>query len=163
MTMPEAGDRAPDLALPDEAGEIHRLSDQAGRWTIVYFYPEDDTAGCTTEACQFRDLNGPILDQSADVWGISPDPAASHARFRAKFDLPFTLLSDEDHEVSTRWGAWTLRRNDGREYMDIQRSSYLVDPEGKIAYAWHKVKADGHPADVLAKLAAARVAASPGG
>jgi len=163
MTTLEAGDRAPDLALPDEAGVIHRLSDQAGRWTVVYFYPEDDTAGCTTEACQFRDLNGPILDQSADVWGISPDPAASHARFRAKFDLPFTLLSDEDHAVSTRWGAWTLRQNYGREYMGIQRSSYLVDPDGRIAYAWHKVKADGHPADVLAKLAAARAAGSPAG
>jgi thioredoxin-dependent peroxiredoxin len=157
MTMPEAGDRAPDLALPDETGLIHRLSDQVGRWTVVYFYPEDDTSGCTTEACQFRDLNGPILDQSADVWGISPDPADSHARFRAKFDLPFTLLCDEDHEVATRWGAWTMRQNYGREYLGIQRSSFLVDPDGRIAHAWHRVKADGHPAAVLATLAAARV------
>ena len=162
MNMPDAGDLAPDLALPDEAGQIHRLADQRGRWTIVYFYPEDDTSGCTTEACQFRDLHDPIRDLSADVWGISPDGAASHRRFREKFDLPFTLLSDEDHAVATAWGAWTLKTNDGREFMGIQRSSYLVDPDGRIAYAWHKVKADGHPAEVLRRLEEARAGRAPG-
>jgi thioredoxin-dependent peroxiredoxin len=162
MTMPNVGDLAPEVALPDETGAIHRLSDQHDRWTIVYFYPEDDTSGCTTEACQFRDLDGPIRDEAAVVWGISPDGAASHARFRQKFELPFTLLSDEDHAVSTAWGAWTLKQNYGREYMGIQRSSYLVDPDGRIAFAWHRVKADGHPADVLAKLQAAK-AARPAG
>ncbi len=156
MSMPEAGDLAPEVALPDETGTVHRLSGQRNRWTIVYFYPEDDTSGCTTEACQFRDLDGSMRDHGADVWGISPDGSASHRRFREKYELPFTLLSDEDHGVATAWGAWTLKQNYGREYMGIQRSSFLVDPDGRIAYAWPKVKADGHPADVLVKLAGAK-------
>ncbi len=154
--MPVAGDKAPALELPDEHGVVHRLADQHGRWTIVYFYPEDDTTGCTTEACQFRDLDAPLRDEGADVWGISPDGADSHRRFREKYELPFTLLSDEDHAVATTYGAWTLKQNYGREYMGIQRSSFLVDPAGVVAYAWPKVKADGHPADVLARLAAAK-------
>lgn len=154
--MPVAGDPAPPVALPDEHGTVHRLADQHGRWTVVYFYPEDDTSGCTIEACQFRDLYAPILDGGADVWGISPDGADSHHRFTEKFQLPFTLLSDEDHAVATAYGAWTLRTNDGREYMGIQRSSFLVDPDGVVAYAWPRVKADGHAADVLARLASAK-------
>ena len=156
MSMPAAGDRAPAVALPDEHGVIHRLADQRGRWTVVYFYPEDDTSGCTTEACQFRDIDDAIGVEGADVWGISPDGADSHRRFREKYGLPFTLLSDEDHAVATAYGAWTLKQNYGREYMGIQRSSFLVDPDGKVAFAWPKVKADGHPADVLARLTAAK-------
>ena len=128
--MPAAGDRAPEVALPDENGTIHRLADQRGRWTLVYFYPEDDTPGCTTEACQFRDLHDDIRDEGAEVWGISPDGAASHRRFRDKFALPFTLLSDEDHAVAEAYGAWALKKNYGREYMGIVRSSFLVDPDG---------------------------------
>ena len=158
MTAPNPGDRAPDISLPDEAGTIHRLADQAGRWTIVYFYPEDDTPGCTTEACQFRDLDTLIRDSGAKVWGISPDGALSHRRFREKFNLPFTLLSDEDHAVAAAYGAWTLKSLYGREYMGIQRSTFIVDPEGRIARAWPKVKADGHAAEVLAALAEARSA-----
>ena len=158
MTMPEAGDVAPPIALPDETGTLHDLAEQRGRWTIVYFYPADDTPGCNTEACQFRDIDGEIRDTGADVWGISPDGAASHRRFREKFDLPFTLLSDEDHAVAERYGAWTLKKNYGREYMGIQRSSFLVDPEGVIARVWPKVKADGHAAEVLDALAEARAA-----
>ena len=158
MTMPEAGDAAPAIALPDETGTVHDLAEQRGRWTIVYFYPADDTPGCNTEACQFRDIDGEIRDTGADVWGISPDGAASHRRFREKFDLPFTLLSDEDHAVAERYGAWTLKHNYGRDYMGIQRSSFLVDPEGVIARVWPKVKADGHAAEVLGALAEARSA-----
>ena len=156
MSMPEAGDRAPEVALPDEHGTVHRLSAQSDRWTIIYFYPEDDTPGCTTEACQFRDLDTSIRDEQADVWGISPDGAASHQRFIEKFELPFTLLSDEDHAVAEAYGAWTLKKNYGREYLGIQRSSFLVDPDGLIAFAWPRVKADGHAADVLARLQAAK-------
>ena len=156
--MPEAGDAAPAIALPDETGTVHDLAEQRGRWTIVYFYPADDTPGCNTEACQFRDIDGEIRDTGADVWGISPDGAASHRRFREKFDLPFTLLSDEDHAVAERYGAWTLKHNYGRDYMGIQRSSFLVDPEGVIARVWPKVKADGHAAEVLGALAEARSA-----
>ena len=154
--MPDPGEDAPDIVLPDDSGTIHRLADQRGRWTIVYFYPEDDTTGCTTEACQFRDLDAEVRDTGADVWGISPDGAASHRRFREKFDLPFTLLSDEDHAVAERYGAWTLKQNYGREYMGIQRSTFLVDPDGRLARTWPRVKADGHPAAVLAALAELR-------
>ena len=156
MTMPEPGQVAPDIALPDDTGTIHRLADQSGRWTIVYFYPADDTPGCTTEACQFRDRHEDVSDTGADVWGVSPDGAASHRRFREKFDLPFTLLSDEDHAVAERYGAWQLKSNYGREYMGIVRSSFLVDPDGRLARTWPKVKADGHAVEVLAALAAAR-------
>jgi len=156
--VPVVGETAPPVALPDDSGKIHRLEDQRGEWVLLYFYPEDDTPGCTTEACQFRDANATIEQKGAAVWGISPDGAASHAAFRAKFGLPFTLLSDEDHDVSTRYGAWRLRHNYGRQYMGIQRSSFLIDPDGRIAYAWPKVKADGHAADVLATLETARAA-----
>jgi len=156
MTMPEPGDAAPEIALPDETGAVHRLAEQRGRWTIVYFYPADDTPGCTTEACQFRDLDEEVRDTGADVWGISPDGATSHRKFREKFDLPFLLLSDEDHAVAEAYGAWTLKSNYGREYMGIQRSSFLVDPEGRVIRSWPKVKADGHAAEVLAALGEAR-------
>ena len=154
--MPDPGEDAPDIVLPDDSGTIHRLADQRGRWTIVYFYPEDDTTGCTTEACQFRDLDAEVRDAGAAVWGISPDGAASHRRFREKLDLSFTLLSDEDHAVAERYGAWTLKQNYGREYMGIQRSTFLVDPDGRLARTWPRVKADGHPAAVLAALAELR-------
>jgi thioredoxin-dependent peroxiredoxin len=156
MSMPAVGDRAPEVALPDETGTIHRLADQRDKWTLIYFYPEDDTPGCTTESCQFRDLYADIRDEGAEVWGISPDGAASHQRFRAKFSLPFPLLSDEDHAVAEAYGAWMLKKNYGREYMGIVRSSFLVDPDGRIARTWPRVKADGHAAEVLAALAEAR-------
>ena len=154
--MPEAGDPAPAIALPDEAGTIHRLADRQGRWTLVYFYPEDDTPGCTTEACQFRDLHQAIRNEGAEVWGISPDGSASHRRFREKFALPFTLLSDEDHAVATAYGAWGLKKSYGREYMGIIRSSFLVGPDGRVARAWPRVKADGHAAEILAALTEAK-------
>src|SRR4051794_5402678 len=156
--IPQAGDPAPDVALPDESPSIHRLSDQKGRWTILYFYPEDDTTGCTTEACQFRDLHDDIVASDADVWGVSPDGAASHERFKTKYGLPFTLLSDEDHSVSTRYGAWAMKTNYGKQYMGIVRSSFLIDPDGRVAKVWPKVKADGHAAEVKAALDEARAA-----
>jgi thioredoxin-dependent peroxiredoxin len=156
MTMPEPGDLAPEVALPDERGTIHRLADRRGTWTVVYFYPEDDTPGCTTEACQFRDLHENIVSNAAEIWGISPDDARSHARFREKFGLPFTLLSDIDHGTAERYGAWVEKNNYGRKYMGIQRSSFLVDPDGRIARSWPRVKADGHAAQVLAAIEEAR-------
>ena len=158
MTAPESGTAAPDISLPDESGTVRRLADQRGRWTVLYFYPEDDTPGCTVEACQFRDLHVEIHDTGADVWGVSPDGAASHQRFREKFDLPFTLLSDPDHELADKYGAWQLKSNYGRQYWGIQRSTFLIDPDGRIARAWPKVKADGHAAEVLGALAEARAA-----
>ena len=159
MSTLERADLAPDFSLPDETGKLHSLSDQRGRWTILYFYPEDDTPGCTTEACQFRDLT-PKKDTGADIWGVSPDNASSHRRFREKYDLPFTLLSDVDHAVAEQYGAWQEKTNYGRTYMGIVRSTYLIDPEGRIARAWPKVKADGHAAATLAALEEERALAA---
>jgi thioredoxin-dependent peroxiredoxin len=157
MSMPQAGDQAPEVALPDEHGTIHQLSERRGGWTVVYFYPADDTPGCTTEACQFRDLHDELEGQDAQIWGVSPDGSGSHAAFRAKFGLPFTLLSDEDHAVAERYGAWGEKQNYGKTYMGIIRSSFLVDPDGRVAKVWPKVKADGHAAQVLEALKAARL------
>ena len=156
--VPEVGEAAPDVSLPDETGTVHHLDGQRGRWTVLYFYPEDDTPGCTTEACQFRDLDEQYADTGADVWGVSPDGASSHKRFREKFDLPFTLLSDLDHDVATRYGAWREKENYGRKYMGIGRSTFLIGPDLRIARAWPAVKADGHAAAVLAALAEERAA-----
>jgi len=157
MTTPEAGDPAPSFALPDETGVVHRLSDQRG-WTVVYFYPKDDTPGCTVEACDFRDLGAELLAAGATVWGISPDGAASHGRFRAKLGLTFPLLSDEDHATAEAYGAWVEKTKDGTTSMGIQRSTFLVAPDGRIARAWPKVKAEGHAEDVVRTLVAARAA-----
>lgn len=155
---PEVGQPAPDVQLPDETGRIHRLADQRGRWTVLYFYPQDDTPGCTTEACQFRDVHEQYADTGADVWGVSPDTGDSHRRFREKFDLPFTLLADVDKDVSTRYGAWREKENYGKTYMGIGRSTYLIDPDLRVARAWPNVKADGHAAKVLEALDEERAA-----
>jgi peroxiredoxin Q/BCP len=152
MSMPIVGDVAPEVALPDENGTIHNLSDQRGRWTILYFYPADDTPGCTTEACEFRDRNETIHERGADVWGVSPQGAVSHRKFRDKFDLPFMLLVDEGHALAEIYGAWGEKQNYGKTTMGIIRSTFLIDPDGKIARAWPKVKAEGHAEQVLAAL-----------
>jgi peroxiredoxin Q/BCP len=162
-TAPEVGDIAPDVALPDETGTIHRLADQRGRWTILYFYPKDDTPGCTVEACQFRDLDTHYAATDADVWGVNKDSAASHRRFREKFELPFTLLSDPGRTVIEAYGAWREKSMPGRTYMGIARSSFLIDPDGRIARAWPQVKADGHAAEVLEALREERARRSSGG
>ncbi|MDA8237080.1 MAG: peroxiredoxin [Chloroflexi bacterium] len=154
--MPVRGDPAPDFALPDERGAVHRLADQRGRWTVVYFYPEDDTPGCTVEACAFRDANDDLVAAGATVWGISPDDAASHVRFRTKFVLNFTLLSDAGHAVADRYGAWGEKIRGGKRTLGILRSTFLVGPDGRIARAWPKVTPDGHAAEVREALAAAR-------
>ncbi len=154
MSMPAAGDPAPEFALPDEHGVIHRLADQRG-WTVVYFYPEDDTPGCTTEACAFRDANDDLVAAGATVWGISPDDAASHGRFREKFHLNFSLLSDEDHATADAYGAWQERIKDGRPQMRTKRSTFLVGPDGRVAHAWHAVTPEGHAEEVMAALQAA--------
>ena len=152
MSMPAVGDQAPEIALPDDTGTVHHLSHQRGRWTILYFYPEDDTPGCTTEACEFRDRNETIHERGADVWGVSPQGAASKRAFREKFDLPFTLLADEGHKAADAYGAWGEKLNYGRRYMGIIRSTFLIGPDGRIARVWPKVKAAGHAAAVLEAL-----------
>jgi peroxiredoxin Q/BCP len=156
--VPEVGEQAPDVTLPDETGTIHRLADQRGRWTVLYFYPKDDTPGCNTEACQFRDLDEDYAATDADVWGVSKDTAASHRRFREKFSLPFTLLSDPDREVIERYGAWGQKTALGKTYTGLIRSTYLIDPDGRIARTWPTVKADGHAANVLNALGEERAA-----
>ena len=152
MNVPDVGDRAPEVALPDETGATHRLADQRGRWTILYFYPTDDTPGCTVEACEFRDQNEQIHERGADVWGISPQGAKSKRAFREKFGLPFMLLADEQHEVADAYGSWVEKQNYGKTYMGTARRTFLVDPDGRIAHVWPKVKPLGHAADVLATL-----------
>jgi thioredoxin-dependent peroxiredoxin len=152
MSTPAVGDAAPEIALSDETGSVHRLADQHGRWTIVYFYPKDDTPGCTVEACEFRDANDTIHERGADVWGISPQAASSKKAFREKFHLPFVLLADEDHAVAETYGVWVEKQNYGKTYMGVGRTTFLVDPEGRIARTWEKVKPEGHAADVIAAL-----------
>jgi len=152
------GQKAPDFTVMNDSGEKVKLSDFKGKKVVLYFYPKDDTPGCNTEACQFRDLDSDYAATDADVWGVSKDSAASHRRFREKFDLPFTLLSDPDREVIDRYGAWGEKTALGRTYMGIIRSTFLIDPDGRIVRTWPKVKADGHPAEVLKALGEERAA-----
>jgi thioredoxin-dependent peroxiredoxin len=152
MTTLAVGDQAPEVVLPDETGTVHRLSDQRGRWTVLYFYPTDDTPGCTVEACEFRDANDTINERGADVWGISPQGPASKRAFREKFGLPFHLLADEGHKVADAYGTWVEKKNYGKTYWGTARSTFLVDPDGRIARIWPKVKPEGHAREVLAAL-----------
>lgn len=157
--LPQVGEPAPDFALPDADGTVHRLSDQRGRFTVVYFYPKDDTPGCTTEACGFRDANDVLAAEGTAVWGISPQGAASKAAFRSKYDLGFPLLADEDHRVAEAYGSWVERENYGKRYMGIARRTFLVAPDGTVAHVWPRVTPDGHAEDVLATLR--RIKAGP--
>ena len=152
MQIPDVGEQAPPIALPDETGTVHDLATQRGRWTIVYFYPTDDTPGCTVEACEFRDANETIHERGADVWGISPQGAGSKRKFREKFGLPFLLLADEQHQVADAYGSWVEKQNYGKTYMGTARRTFLVDPAGRIARTWQKVKPEGHAAEVIAAL-----------
>lgn len=156
MSMPQQGDLAPEVALPDETGTIHRLSDRKGEWTVLYFYPKDDTPGCTVEACEFRDANDTIRERGAEVWGVSPQGAGSKRAFREKFGLPFTLLADEDHVAAEAYGTWVEKQNYGKTYWGNSRTTFLVGPDGRIARVWPKVTPEGHAAEVLQALDEAR-------
>ena len=149
MSIPEAGDLAPEIALPDETGTVHRLADQRGRWTIVYFYPKDDTPGCTKEACAFRDALPAFKKGKAAVLGVSVLDTASKAKFARKHKLNFPLLADPEHEVADRFGAWQKKSLYGRTYMGVARMTYLIGPDGKVVRRWDNVKVDGHAADAL--------------
>jgi peroxiredoxin Q/BCP len=148
------GDRAPDFTLPDEEGVEVSSADLAGKPYVLYFYPKDDTPGCTTEACGFRDALPDFETIGVRVIGVSPDSAASHQRFRAKYELPFTLLSDTEKALSSAYGAWALKKNYGREYMGVVRSTFLVDAGGVIRNVWRGVKVNGHVEKVQAAAAA---------
>lgn len=160
MSLPNVGDLAPEVALPDATGTIHRLSDRRGRWTILYFYPKDDSAGCTVEACEFRDANAEIVERGADVWGVSPQGAASKAAFSDKLGLPFTLLVDDGHEVAEAYGCWVEKEKDGKVSWGVARTTFLIDPDGSVAHIWQKVSPEGHAAEVMAVLDARQAAAA---
>ena len=151
MTL-QIGDLAPDFTLPDQDGQPVRLSDFRGRSVVVYFYPKDDTPGCTTQACGFRDTYPQITDANAVVLGISPDSSGSHARFRTKQNLPFTLLADEDHAVADLYGVWGERSFMGRKFMGIVRSHFVVDPRGLLSDVQVKVSPKDSVALALAKV-----------
>ncbi len=147
-----ANQPAPGFTLPDENGEMHSLSDYRGQPVILYFYPKDDTPGCTTEACNFRDDYSAYEGKNVTILGVSPDSPKSHTKFKTKYHLPFTLLSDEDHQVAEAYGVWALKKMMGREYMGILRTTFLIDADGEIARVFENVKPADHSAEVLTGL-----------
>ncbi len=147
-----AGQPAPDFELPDETGRLHRLSDYQGRSVVLYFYPKDDTPGCTKEACSFRDDYQAYKQAGVVILGISPDSPRSHARFKAKYGLPFTLLADEDHRVCQVYQVWGPKKFMGREYEGVLRTTYLIDPQGSIVRVFENVRPEGHSGEVLQAL-----------
>ena len=151
--MLEVGDQAPSFELEDQDGTVHRLGDYRGRWLVVYFYPKDDTPGCTKEACSFRDAASDLSALDAVVLGVSADDAAAHQKFAQKYGLNFPLLVDPDRSMLEAYGAWTEKQMYGKRYMGVARITYVVDPEGGVARVWPKVKAEGHAEEVRAALA----------
>jgi peroxiredoxin Q/BCP len=151
----EEGKPAPDFALQSDAGETIRLSELRGKPVVLYFYPKDDTTGCTTQACGIRDAYGEFERAGAVVLGVSPDDEASHVKFRNKYDLPFTLLADTDHEVAELYGVWGEKKYAGRSYLGVFRSTFVIGEDGNVKRVMHNVKPDTHADDVLAVLAAA--------
>lgn len=148
--MPLAsGIPAPDFELPDDTNTPRRLSSFRGKPVILYFYPKDDTPGCTKEACNFRDDYSAYEDAGVTILGISPDTSRSHARFKTKFQLPFPLLADEEHKVCDQYAAWGLKKLMGREYEGVLRTTYLIDAQGKIARVFENVRPAEHSTEVL--------------
>lgn len=148
----KAGSRAPDFELADENGEIRRLSDYRGESVLLYFYPKDDTQGCTTEACNFRDDYSAYQDAGVTILGVSPDTPESHTKFKEKYALPFTLLADVEHQVAEQYGVWGIKKSFGREYAGIYRTTFLIDQDGMIKEVFEKVKPADHSEQVLALL-----------
>ena len=148
----EPGDKAPSFSLTSDSGKKIKLSQFKGQVVVLYFYPKDDTPGCTKEACAFRDAQSKLAQSSAVVLGVSPDSHESHVKFRDKFQLNFPLLADPDHAVAEAYGAWREKNMYGKKSMGIQRSTYLIDAAGKIAKVWKKVNVEGHDASVLEAL-----------
>jgi peroxiredoxin Q/BCP len=146
------GKAAPDFELTSDAGETVRLSDLRGKPVVLYFYPKDDTAGCTTQACGIRDAWGEFQSRGAVVLGVSADDERSHAKFKEKYGLPFALLADTDHATAEDYGVWVEKNYAGKTYMGIERSTFVIDAEGKIAKELRRVKPDTHADDVLAAL-----------
>jgi thioredoxin-dependent peroxiredoxin len=146
------GDQAPDFTLQSDAGTDVTLSSLRGRPVVLYFYPKDDTPGCTTEACEFRDAYDVFRERGAEVLGVSPDDVTSHEKFKTKHELPFTLLADPDHKVAEDYGVWGERKYAGKSYMGINRSTFIIDADGKVARAMLGIKPAGHASEVLDSL-----------
>ena len=151
--MINEGDQAPDFTLQSDAGTDVTLSSLRGRPVVLYFYPRDDTPGCTTQACGIRDAYGEFERAGAVVLGVSPDDESSHVKFRAKYELPFTLLADTDHAVSEQYGVWGEKKFAGKRYMGVKRSTFVIDADGTVKTVMHDVKPATHADDVLAALA----------
>ena len=148
----ETGVLAPDFSLPDENEKIHRLQDYRGQTILLYFYPKDDTPGCTTEACNFRDDYSAYQEAGVVILGVSPDPPQKHTKFISKYELPFTLLSDIDHQVCELYGVWGPKKFMGREYEGVQRTTFLIGPDGVVQHVFENVKPAKHSAEILALL-----------
>lgn len=147
-----SGSIAPDFQLPDQTGSLRSLAEFRGKPVVLYFYPKDDTPGCTTEACEFRDAYADYEKAGVVILGVSPDAENSHTKFIQKYELPFTLLSDTDHAVSESYGGWGLKKYMGREYEGVLRTTFLISPDGIIQKVFEGVKPAGHAAEVLAAL-----------
>ncbi|MCC6238602.1 MAG: thioredoxin-dependent thiol peroxidase [Dehalococcoidia bacterium] len=154
----EAGDTAPDFTLPDQDGKPYALADYRGRVVVLYFYPRDNTPGCTKEACSFRDEYADLTAQGVEVLGVSTDNAGSHQKFRDKHDLPFPLLVDDGAQVATRYGAWGEKVLYGRTSIGMTRSTFIIGPDGKLLKVWKRARAEGHGAVVRKALEQLRVA-----
>ncbi len=152
MPIP-AGIPAPEFKVADETGTLRALSDFRGRHMVLYFYPKDDTPGCTTEACNFRDDYSAYDQSGVVILGVSPDSPKSHTKFKQKFNLPFSLLADEDHAICEAYGVWGQKKFMGREYMGVLRTTFLIDPQGNIKKVFEDVKPADHSAEVLSALA----------
>jgi len=148
----EEGAKAPAFTLKADDGSKVKMSELKGQPVVIYFYPKDDTPGCTKEACAFRDRSGELTKLGATVFGVSPDSVESHVKFKQKYKLNFPLLADEDHEVAEKFGAWREKNMYGKKSMGIQRSTFLLDATGKVAKVWKKVSVDGHDQQVIDAL-----------
>ena len=150
--MIEEGKPAPDFELQSDTGETVKLSDLKGRPVVLYFYPKDDTPGCTVEACEFRDSYDVFRERGAEILGVSPDDVASHGKFKSKYELPFTLLADPEHEVAEKYGVWAERNSYGKKSMGIKRSTFIIDSDGNVARAMMGIKPAGHASEGLDPL-----------
>jgi thioredoxin-dependent peroxiredoxin len=152
--MVEEGKPAPDFELPSDTGERIKLSSLRGKPVVLYFYPKDDTPGCTAQACGIRDVYADFRERGAVVLGVSPDDEASHVKFKEKYSLPFTLLADPSHEVAAQYGVWKERNLYGKKSLGIERSTFVIGPDGNVVKAMRRVKPETHAADVLEALPA---------